>query len=121
MNWVYMVECENGSYYTGFSVNLARRYRRHLDGVSGAKYITAFKARALVCCWEVYGTRSDSLKIEAYIKKTNRHFKEKIASNPKLLEAIARERYGVTIASCDTASIEADAAAYSGKKTKLQT
>ncbi|MCL2026469.1 MAG: GIY-YIG nuclease family protein [Leptospirales bacterium] len=119
MNWVYMVECENGAYYTGFSVNLVRRYRRHLDGISGAKYIAAFKARSLVCCWEVHGTRSDSLKIEAYIKKMNRAFKEKIANDPKLLEALAHEHYGIAIASCDTALIEADAAAYPGKKAKL--
>ena len=118
MNWVYMIECENGSYYTGFSVNLARRYRRHLNGISGAKYVAAFKARSLVCCWEVYGTKGDSLKIEAHIKKMNRIFKEKIISDPKLLEVIAHERYGVTIASRDTAIIEADAAAYSNKKTK---
>lgn len=113
-----MIECENGSYYTGFSVNLARRYRRHLDGISGAKYIAAFKARALACCWEIHGTRGDSLKIEAYIKKMGRAFKEKIANNPELLETIAREHYGIAIASRDTAPIEADAAAYSGKKTK---
>ena len=118
MNWVYIIECENGSYYTGFSVNLARRYRRHLNGISGAKYIASFKARALLCCWEVFGTRSDSQKIEAHIKKMKRVFKEKIVNNPGLLEAIARERYGITIASRDTALIEADAAAYSGKKTK---
>ena len=118
MNWVYMVECENGSYYTGFSVNPARRYRRHLDGISKAKYITAFKARALVGCWEVSGTRGDSLKIEAHVKKMNRVFKEKIASNPELLEEIAREHYGITITSRDTAPIEADAATYSGKKAK---
>jgi len=113
-----MIECENGSYYTGFSVNLARRYQSHLAGTSGARYIAAFKARSLVCCWEVYGTKSESLKIEAYIKKMNRAFKEKIAAAPELMEIIARERYGITIASRDTAAIEADAAAYSGKKTK---
>jgi len=104
-----MIECENGSYYTGFSVNLTRRYRSHLAGTSGAKYIAAFKARALVCCWEVCGTKSDSLKIEACIKKMNRAFKEKIAANPELMEIIARERYGITIASRDTASIETTA------------
>ena len=118
MNWVYMIECENGSYYTGFSVNLTRRYRRHLSGISKAKYVAAFKARALLCCWEVYGTKGDSLKIEAHIKKMNRVFKEKIVNDPKLLEEIARERYGVTITSRDTAAIETDALAYSNKKAK---
>jgi len=114
-----MIECENGAYYTGFSVNLARRYRHHLNGVSRAKYVAAFKARALVCCWKICGTRGDSLKIEAYIKKMPRIFKEKIVNDPKLLEVIAHDHYGITITSCDTTAIEAGAAAYSHKKQNV--
>jgi putative endonuclease len=118
MNWVYMIECQNGSYYTGFSVNLPRRFWLHQNGISGAKYMAAFKVRALACCWKVLGTKGDSLKIEAYIKKMRRGDKEKIVKNPELLEIIAREHYGITIASCPPALVEAEAKTYALKSNK---
>ncbi|MBT7521096.1 MAG: GIY-YIG nuclease family protein, partial [Nitrospina sp.] len=27
--WLYMLECENGSFYTGYTKNLAIRYYQH--------------------------------------------------------------------------------------------
>ncbi len=30
--FVYILECENGSLYTGFTADLARRYEEHLKG-----------------------------------------------------------------------------------------
>lgn len=112
MNWVYMIECKNGSYYTGFTVNMVRRYWQHANGLAGAKYTAAFKPRALICCWQVFGTRGDSMRIEAYIKGMGRAFKEKIAENPGLLEKIADEQYGIAISSFNASLVAEGSAVY---------
>ena len=35
--WVYIVECKDGTYYTGYTPNLENRIKLHNDG-KGAKY-----------------------------------------------------------------------------------
>ena len=37
MNYVYILECEDGSYYTGWTNDLNRRFAMHCKG-KGAKY-----------------------------------------------------------------------------------
>ena len=36
--YVYILECEDGSLYTGISTNPARRFKEHKSGKLGAKY-----------------------------------------------------------------------------------
>lgn len=111
-HWVYIVECENGSYYTGSAVNIVRRYWQHLNGSSGAKYIAAFKPKKLACCWQIFGTRGDSLRLEAYIKKRGRIFKENLIVSPHILQAIAKDEYGLEVFPFCVTSIEEHAALY---------
>ncbi|BCL75240.1 hypothetical protein JHS3_09760 [Jeongeupia sp. HS-3] len=47
MAWfVYLIECVNGSFYTGISNDVAARYRTHLAG-KGARYTRANPPRRL--------------------------------------------------------------------------
>ena len=39
--WVYMVRCADGSLYSGWTNDLARRLRAHKGGKTGAKYTHA--------------------------------------------------------------------------------
>ena len=39
--WVYILNCENGAFYTGYTTDLIRRYHEHLEGSS--KYTRSFK------------------------------------------------------------------------------
>ena len=33
--WVYMLLCENNTYYTGYTNDLEQRYQSHVDGTGG--------------------------------------------------------------------------------------
>lgn len=41
--WVYMLLCENNTYYTGYTNNLEKRYQSHVGGNGGCKYTRSFK------------------------------------------------------------------------------
>ena len=32
--FIYILECSNGSYYTGYTTDMERRYQEHLDGTA---------------------------------------------------------------------------------------
>lgn len=69
--WVlYMLECEDGSFYTGITVDLRARYRAHLLGV-GAKYTRSHKPLR-VLAWAGFPDRSQASKAEWEIKHTPR-------------------------------------------------
>jgi len=76
--YVYMLECSDGSLYTGSTVDVERRYAEHQSG-DGAKYTRMKGVRNLVYR-EACGTRSDALKRELEIKALSRGEKEKLIS-----------------------------------------
>lgn len=83
--WVYILECENGNYYTGYTNDLARRYQEHLNGSDKCKYTRSFKPLRLASSWLIHGDKSLALKIEKYIKKLSKKEKKFLISNPKKL------------------------------------
>ena len=89
---VYMLETDNGSYYTGSTNNLQARYRAHSEG-RGARYTRINKPVRLLCSWHGVGKRGEALRLEYYIKKQNRNLKERIVEEPMLLA----ERYSAYI------------------------
>lgn len=84
--WVYILYCNNGHYYTGYTSNLIKRYASHLNG-SGSKYTRSFKPLHLAQCWKINGNKSLAMKIERSIKKLSRIEKEKIIGSPFLLSS----------------------------------
>ena len=67
MAWfLYMIECEDGSIYTGITVNVAERYRVHASG-KGARYTRSHPPRRLLVSVE-YADRSSALKAEHEMK-----------------------------------------------------
>ncbi len=63
---VYILECENGSFYTGITDNLQRRFKEHKSG-KGGKFTRAFKVNKMLYS-EQLATKQDALKREAQIK-----------------------------------------------------
>jgi len=64
---LYLIECADGSYYTGVTTDVERRYDQHLNG-SGARYTRSHKpVRLLASC--AVGTRSEAQKAELAVKK----------------------------------------------------
>jgi len=68
MAWfLYMIECKDGSIYTGITVNLTQRYREHENG-KGARYTRSHPPRRLLLSVE-YPDRSAALKAEYEMKR----------------------------------------------------
>lgn len=63
---VYLLECEDGTLYTGITNDLYRRFAEHCAGV-GARY-TRSHPPAGVLAVLVATDRSDALRIEAAVK-----------------------------------------------------
>lgn len=64
---VYLIECADGSLYTGISTDVERRFQEHLAG-KGARYTRSHKPLRLVASRPI-GTRSEALSVELAIKR----------------------------------------------------
>lgn len=81
-HFVYMLECADGSYYTGYATDLEKRLAEH-NGVGntpakralGARYTRGRRPVRLVY-QEVHATRSEALKREYAIKRLKRREKD---------------------------------------------
>lgn len=78
--YVYILECADGTLYTGITNNLKKRIDQHNRG-KGAKYTRGRGPVALVKSFEVL-SKSDALKMERHIKKLPRD--EKLNYVPKV-------------------------------------
>ena len=76
MFYVYMLECSDGSLYTGYTVNLTNRVKTHNQG-KGSKYVRS-RLPAKLVYHEVLGSKSDAMKREYAIKQLNRASKLKL-------------------------------------------
>ncbi|MBT7071518.1 MAG: GIY-YIG nuclease family protein [Anaerolineae bacterium] len=72
----YMVECADGTYYTGWTTDPARREKVHNAG-KGAKYTRARRPVKLIYIEEM-PDKSSALKRERAIKKLSRKYKEEL-------------------------------------------
>lgn len=69
-NYVYIVQCKDGTYYTGWTTDIIKRLHCHNAG-KGAKYTRSRKPVHLVYL-EAKVSKSEALKKEAVIKKLSR-------------------------------------------------
>lgn len=76
MNCVYILECSDKTYYTGWTKDLEKRINVHNNG-KGAKY-TRGRLPVKVIYFEKYITKSEAMKREYQIKKMSRKEKEKL-------------------------------------------
>ena len=76
MYYVYLLECEDGSLYTGITTDVERRFAEHVRG-EGGHYTRAKKAKRVVYT-EKHSDRSAALKREAEIKTRSREEKLRI-------------------------------------------
>ena len=65
--YIYLLECVDGSFYTGITVDLATRFADHQSG-KGARYTRSHKPLRLLASAPV-GNRSAALKAELAIKR----------------------------------------------------
>lgn len=76
MNYTYILECKDGTYYTGWTNNLEARLKAHNDG-KGAKYTKARCPVSLVY-YEQFQTKEESMRREYAIKHLTRAEKKNL-------------------------------------------
>ncbi|BCU53245.1 UPF0213 protein [Staphylococcus auricularis] len=69
-HYVYIVECNDGSLYTGYAKDVTQRVKTHNAG-KGAKY-TKTRMPVDLVYQETYDTKSEALKREYQIKQYSR-------------------------------------------------
>ena len=80
-NYVYIVECCDGSLYTGWTTDVDKRVEAHNSG-KGAKYTRSRRPVKLVYTEEL-PTKEDALSREAAIKKLTPVKKRQLISESK--------------------------------------
>lgn len=76
MNYTYIVECSDGSFYTGWTTNLERRIKVHNQG-KGAKYTRA-RLPVTLKHYESFQTKEEAMRREYEIKQLSRREKQKL-------------------------------------------
>ena len=76
MNYTYIVKCNDGTLYTGWTNNLEKRIKDHNEG-KGAKYTKARLPVELVY-YETFETKEEAMSREYAIKRLSRREKEEL-------------------------------------------
>lgn len=82
--YVYIILCENNSYYTGITNDLVNRFNKHAKA-RGANYTKLRKPLKFLSAWKVENINI-ALKIEYYIKSKNKKIKILFVKNNRLLK-----------------------------------
>lgn len=81
--FLYLLECRNGSYYAGITVDIEKRYQAHLRG-TGAKYTRANPPLRLLAS-RAYPDRAAASRAEWTLKQLPRARKLAFLSEPDLV------------------------------------
>lgn len=74
---VYIIQAENGSYYTGITKDLPRRWKEHVSGKRGARFFRSSSPKEIVYQEQVK-SRSEASKREIFIKSLSRDQKKQL-------------------------------------------
>jgi len=91
MFYIYMIECVNGAFYTGYTTDIKRRYLEHCSRSYKCKYTRSFLPKKLAACWEISSDLSSVLKVEKFIKQLPLKIKRQIVDSPCMLWEILTE------------------------------
>lgn len=81
MNYVYILECKDGTFYTGWTNNLEKRVEKHNTG-KGAKY-TKSRIPVVLKYYEKYETKEEAMRREYEIKQYSRQQKIQLIESYK--------------------------------------
>lgn len=77
--YVYLIECRDGSVYTGIAVDVERRYAEHVAG-KGARYTRSHPPARLLAQFP-HPDRSSALRAEYAIKQLSPSAKRALCAN----------------------------------------
>ncbi len=113
--WIYILECADGSYYTGYTTNLVRRYRQHLEGKANVRYTRTRRPVRIAQCWRIFDDVGTALKVESLIKRKSRPTKNRLVEHPARLKSLASDALSrkLRIYTADPAAVESESASMS--------
>ncbi|MFS0784780.1 GIY-YIG nuclease family protein [Shouchella sp. 1P09AA] len=82
-HYVYILECRDKSWYTGYTNDLTQRLRKHEEG-KGAKYTRGRGPLKLIHV-EAFETKTEALKHEYQLKQKKRSDKERYVAEKRSL------------------------------------
>ena len=87
--YVYIIQCDNDTFYTGYSKDVEKRMKLHMKG-KGARYLRIHKPKRLVYVEECT-SRAEAMKKERKIKLLSHNQKLRL-SKTKLNTKVAKNR-----------------------------
>jgi len=78
-HYTYIVECADGTFYTGYTTDVERRVQEHNKGI-GSKY-TRSRLPVTLLYYEEFSSRSKATKREYAIKDLTRREKEELINS----------------------------------------
>lgn len=81
INYTYIVECSDGTFYTGWTTDIKKRILVH-NAKKGAKY-TRSRTPVRLVYLEESDTKQQAMSREAQIKRLSRYEKEQLIKNRK--------------------------------------
>jgi putative endonuclease len=90
MPWfLYMLECADGSVYTGIAIDVAARFAQHANG-TGARYTRSRKPVQVLVQFE-FADRASASSAEYWVKRLSPAQKRALASGARTLESVLPE------------------------------
>lgn len=90
--YVYILECQDGTYYTGYTNDLEKRLKEHNESKRGARY-TRYKRPVRVVWQKEYKYLCYAMRAEYKIKQLNRKQKGSLIKGRRL-DKILSKKYG---------------------------
>ncbi|WP_369050775.1 GIY-YIG nuclease family protein [Burkholderia gladioli] len=87
MSWyLYLIQCEDGSVYTGITTDVDARFAQHANG-TGARYTRSRKPRAVLASFEL-ADRSSASRAEYWVKRLTPAQKRELAGGRRSLDSV---------------------------------
>ena len=87
---VYILECSDGTYYTGYTNDLEKRLKKHNNSKQGAKYLRS--KRPVKAVWvKEYKYLRYVMGVEYKIKQLNRRQKELLIGGMRLDKVLSKK------------------------------
>ena len=87
MSWfLYLIECADGSVYTGIAVDVEARFEKHVNG-TGARYTRSRKPVQVLASFEL-ADRSSASRAEYFVKRLTAVEKRALAAGGRTLESV---------------------------------
>lgn len=88
-HYIYILECKDGSYYTGYTNDIEKRLKKHEEG-KGAKY-TRGRGPLKLVFQAVFSTKQEAMRMEFAVKKLSRAQKERLIKEGSVSYVAAKE------------------------------